>query len=196
MGARRLVRCYMPIDRGRIATNGWSQGKLFRPEDSARLIQQHGARLAGRTPVSPTTLILASHGCRHLSHIGDEEPDVTVFPILSIAGIAGLSFSPVSVHRPRAWHFEMKQDGSVIQCELLARTAFFIPRGELEVVTPWPGAALMERHAREFAPWLRVRWDRPAFPDEFNERLRVIQSKVRDTVKTSSSADPGIADRH
>src|SRR5712672_2939141 len=87
----------MPIDRTRIEANGWSQGKFFRPEDSAKLFEQHAARVACRTTTPPDTLILASHDCDILSHIGDDEPDVTVFPVLPL--VEGHSFSPVSVHR-------------------------------------------------------------------------------------------------
>lgn len=167
----------MPIDRTRIEANGWSQGKFFKPEDSAKLFEQHAARVTSRATTPPDTLILASHDCDILSHISDDEPDVTVFPVLPL--VEGQPFAPVSVHRPRAWHFEMEQAGQIVQRELLARTAFPIPRAELEVIRPWSDAALLGRYARQFAPWLGVRWHRPGFPDEFNERLRTIQSKIK-----------------
>lgn len=167
----------MPIDRTRIEANGWSQGKFFRPEDSAKLFEQHAARVACRTTTPLDTLILASHDCDILSHVGDDEPDVTVFPVLPL--VQGQPFTPVSVHRPRTWHFEMDQAGEIVQRELLARTAFPIPRAHLEVLRPWSDAILLDRYARQFAPWLGVRWHRPGFPDEFNERLRTVQSKIK-----------------
>jgi hypothetical protein len=167
----------MPIDRTRIEANGWCQGKFFTPEDATQLFERYGARVADRVTTNPDTLILASHDCDVLSHIGEDEPDVTVFPVLPLA--QGQQFSPVSVHRPRAWHFEMNRAGQTVQRELLARTAFPIPRADLEGLRPWSNAALPDRYARQFAPWLGVRWHRPGFPDEFNERLRTIQSKVK-----------------
>ncbi len=174
----------MTIDRTRIEANGWAQGKFFRPQDSTKLFEQHAARVACRTTTPPDTLILASHDCDILSHIGDDEPDVTVFPVLPL--VEGQPFTPVSVHRPRTWHFEMDQAGQIVRRELLARTAFPIPRGELEVLRPWSDATLLDRYARQFAPWLGVRWHRPGFPDEFNERLRTVQSKIkRDVARVS-----------
>lgn len=167
----------MSIDRTLIEANGWCQGKFFTPEDSTQLFERYGSRIADRVTTHPETLILASHDCDVLSHMGDDEPDVTVFPVLPLA--QGQQFSPVSVHRPRAWHFEMSRAGQTVQRELLARTAFPIPRADLEVLQPWSEAAIPDRYAREFAPWLGVRWNRPGFPDEFNERLRTIQSKVK-----------------
>lgn len=73
----------------------------------------------------------------------------------------------------------MNRAGQIVQRDLLARTAFPIPRADLEVLRPWSKADLPDRYARQFAPWLGVRWYRPGFPDEFNERLRTIQSKVK-----------------
>lgn len=70
----------MPIDRTRIEANGWSQGKFFRPEDSAKLFEQHAARVAGRTIAHPDTLILASHDCDILSCRLQRDNSSLLFP--------------------------------------------------------------------------------------------------------------------
>src|SRR6266702_3779715 len=119
----------MLIDRARIAANGWAQGKFFTPDDATRLVETHGQRVSARFAQQTSTLILASHDCDILSHAGEAEPDVTVYPVLPLRD--GQQFMPVSVQRPRVWHFEMLCDGTKVPREVLACSAFPIPRVDL-----------------------------------------------------------------
>src|SRR5688572_30248547 len=133
----------MPIDRAQILANGWNQGSFFLPEDAKRLLDEHGERVRTRIAQPIPSLILASHACDVLSHLDEDEPDVTVYPVLELR--AGEQFSPTAGQRPRVWHFEKQVDGQSARRALNARSGFSIPRGKLEALRPWHAASLLPR---------------------------------------------------
>jgi len=167
----------MPIDRARILAHGWRQGRLFTPEDSARLIGT-----VSPPPYLPRELhdgfrlIVASHSCDVVCE-RDDEPHVDVYPVIPLPGQADPL--QLAVRNARRLHLQLSVSGVELPCELIAASRFCLPRSLLAELSPDSSASLAELYLNHFVAWLASRFDRPAFPDEFNARLDPAKKKIR-----------------
>ena len=78
--------------------------------------------------------------------------------------------------------------GSEQMVELLAEPKSAILKKELFGIAPSAGYTLSSDHGRTLTRWLRARYDRATFPDEFIKRLSFVAEKIERATKTPVQA--------
>lgn len=167
-------------DHELIRANGWRQGRIFSPEDTATILEHCEAN---------ARLILVSHDC-DVVHAGDDEPYVEVCVASHLEdGVDGLYRW---ARNPRRLDIEVQLDGAPVGFSLLACDKQRVSRTELERCVPDQSASLSTRELAEVAIWLGKRYTRVALPDGFNERRRPANDAVRRILRRSSQFISGL----
>ena len=83
-------------------------------------------------------------------------------------------------------------DGTEQPVEILAHRIFRFHREELASIMPTVEQYLSEKGLKTLVRWLASRYDRPAFPAEFNDRLRPITGKLKGKATKMSEAVTGL----
>ncbi len=132
-----------------------------------------------------TMAIVASHDC-DLTQPPDREPQVEVIVGRKISALDGNSTHGKS---PRTLHLEFQGHESVFG-EFVITEKKSIRKNLLADFAPDTRSILGSADLHTFQFWLASRYNRPAFPDEFERRLNEsgLAEKIARALKTSSMA--------
>jgi len=152
-------------DATQVGRNGWRQGSVLAGESLDIL----GAE--GVYPPSPECVaLILSHDCDVVNASFDKEPQVELIwlsPREKPDGRMTLG------KNSRCLHLELATPSARGEWfEASARNRFILPRPLLQSIAPSPGFSLPAAGKRLVSRWIAKRYDRSAFPTEFNRRLR------------------------
>lgn len=153
----------------------WTQGSVLSAEAVTALVA------ASYLPVEwqDSWVVAVSHSCDLASADFDAEPRAELIRgrLLPAHGVDGNFTWGKS---PRRLHVE-KADHPAIEFNAWERMD--VPRAQLLAHAPDDERKLTEDQSRVLGRWIAKRYDRAAFPDSFNDRVRPIQSKLRKELK-------------
>lgn len=168
----------------------WRQGSILKKDDAIQIFEQVGATL-GKDEI----LIVASQSCDIASNRIDIDPTIE----FSIGEIKE-QINPIYRfnQNPRILHIELLaantfcEPTSGISVELIAHRKIAVEKNILENMTPDPTRGLPQSEKDSYVRWLAGRYDRPAFPTEFNRRLDSARDKIKQKAKKANSALLGL----
>lgn len=143
----------------------WRQG-FFLGEDAILALI-----LPDKENLKNTVVIVATHDCDLTQH-PDAEPMVEVV-IGCLVDILQGNFTHTK--SPRKLHLELKNEGSIVFAEFLAKNKISITKEHLAKFLPNNAQSLDDENINIFQRWLALRYRRSAFPDEFESRLKSIK---------------------
>lgn len=150
----------------------WRQGQLLTEEARTAL-----GLLNSESP-SETAVIVATHDC-DLVQSSEREPSVEVLVGRWINRPDGNSIHGKSA---RTLHLRFAdQDASPRWAEFVASAKLSVEKDRLQAFTPLETLALDVESKVTFQRWLAARYQRAAFPDEFERRI-VHQTKLADRI--------------
>jgi hypothetical protein len=158
-----------------IRSRNWTQGSFveFTPEERETLALDPKVEL----------YLLASHPCDIVLADLTKEPNVEILPVTEVKGLDGnLTFGK----NPR--RLEIAHSGHFFNVDIVNKASV----DRLLLAGKSPSAQLNEVDRRLFASWLAARYNRPAFADEFNVRMRQAAPKVSKVLKSSGDKISGI----
>ena len=138
----------------------WRQGSV---------LQQSVARNLGLITGEAATrcVVVVSHDCDIVNSTHEPEIEVIVGQIVTEAN-GNLTGGKNS----RKLHLSWQHRGEAYHVELRATDKCRIPKSALDKVPPDAGYTLEPQNLVTLRFWLGARYNRAAFPDEFNDRLR------------------------
>ena len=168
----------------------WRQGSIVKEDDAIQILSQTN-RALGKDEI----LIVASQSCDIASNRIDIDPTIE----FSIAQIKE-QFNPILRfnQNPRILHLELlaantgSQPTTGITVELFAHRKIVVEKFALENMKPDPTRGLPQLEKDIYVRWLAGRYDRPAFPTEFNRRLESARDKIRQKAKKANAAVFGL----
>lgn len=146
-------------DPRRIRQGNWEQGAIISPTDLAAL----------EIGLSGPCGVLLSQSCDVLALSYDDEP---VVEIITCVPVERADSRYVKLRNPRVVHLPVDVDGAPVYHEFRAHDRFLVPRHLLETISRDPTRTLPPESLRMLQTWVIERYLRPAFPDEFNVRLK------------------------
>jgi hypothetical protein len=164
------------VDHEAIRKNGWRQGHLFTAEDTRALAESVGCSV-----VEGGLFVLVSHDC-DIVHSGDSEPYAYVCvaePLTEDQLDGGKSHGKNS----RSLQVPVQSGSESCVYEVQASSLIPINREQLQKLVPHESCTLSATSTDVLARWLASRFERAAFPDTFNERLRPVSKKVIEKFK-------------
>jgi hypothetical protein len=150
----------MAFDVAEIKKRGWQQGSLFSIESTHKL-------LGAAYPGGGARLILATHDCDIL-HKGGHEPNIDAFVATPIERVSALD---TKARNARRLHIPIYIDGAPRDHEIRFWSRTVLQRECLKSHAPAEDAFL-GTNLPILREWLGKRYDRAAWPDAFNERLK------------------------
>lgn len=148
---------------------GWRQGSIIRRSDIPDLLN-----FIGKEPESELILIIASQSCDIANNNIELDPCVDISIARRVAKHNGnLTFNK----NPRQLHSELKvftEDENVLSreyIEIKAAERVSLPKEHLATIEPDTSMLLENEHLNHYVKWLASRYDRPALPTEFNQRV-------------------------
>ncbi|OEU48366.1 MAG: hypothetical protein BA866_04850 [Desulfobulbaceae bacterium S5133MH15] len=166
-----------------IESNGWRQGKVFNDEElpaSVKSQQYHADSL----------FVITMQSCDLVHYQLEDEPYAECIECQRIEEIDG---NYTFAKNPRRLHLSISHiDGTEQPVEILAHRIFRFHREELASIIPSVEQYLSEKGLKTLVRWLASRYDRPAFPAEFNDRLRPITGKLKGKATKMSEAVTGL----
>jgi hypothetical protein len=160
-----------------IRANGWGQGSIFRPSDHGAL-QEH----ARCTLADTDCCIVISQSCDLLCNDFEAEPIAEL--VLARRLNSPLDGNYTHVRNARRLQFHIEVASAPIGFDARIRDRFSIPRSFLARYQPDPLRRLLQTEHFEVINWILARYDRVAFPDEFNRRIaEVVERKVKRVLK-------------
>jgi hypothetical protein len=148
------------MDVPAIIGQGWRQGSLFTLEASQAFLGEKRTHDASR-------LILASQDC-DIVHRGNGEPFVDTFEAKPIPALAP---TEARARNARHLHLPLSVNGLAQPHQIKFWSRLALPRERLGEFAPDPQTVLTPGALKWFRQWLGSRYDRPALPDVFNNRL-------------------------
>lgn len=138
----------------------WRQGDTVSASDLVDLVQ---------LPDLDETIvgIVVSHDC-DLAAGEDKEPRIELIPARPIKRLGQDSHAKTA----RRLHIQYETDAGAICFELRAAEKLWIPKAKLLALSPASDVRLLPEGRRILQRWLAVRYDRAAFPANFENRLR------------------------
>lgn len=127
--------------------------------------------LSDKKNLENTVVIVATHDC-DLTQQPDAEPMLEVV-IGCLVDIPQGNFTHTK--SPRKLHVELKNEGSIVFAEFLAKNKISIAKEHLAKFLPNNALSLDVENINIFQRWLALRYRRSAFPDEFESRLKSIK---------------------
>lgn len=154
--------------------NGWRQGCIV-PEHLSRELLSHGI------PSDADAVIVVSHDCDVTHHSLDSEPYVEV---LIARRVEQLNGAFTDGKNPRKLHFEVVFSENVLQpMEACAHDRILVPRRLFMRSSPDGNRSCSSKTIEQIGDWLSRRYNRVALPDNFNDRLKPVQSKIKKLMK-------------
>lgn len=168
----------------------WRQGSIVKQDDAIEIVKQLNLTLG-----EDWILIVASQSCDIANNRTDIDPTIE----FSIAQIKE-QINPIYQfnQNPRILHLKLLTVNTAsvptteISVELIAHKKFTIDKSILENMTPDQTRGLAQSEKDSYVRWLAGRYDRPAFPTEFNRRLESARDKIRQKAKKANSALLGL----
>lgn len=139
----------------------WRQGSVLPLSASQAL------NLLPRSEEETHCAVVVSHDCDIANAL--QEPDVEVVVGQFVSSANG-NFT--AGKNSRKLHLDWHHEGSVCHIELSANAKRRVPKCALAEVLPNDSYMLDEKNLATLRFWLGARYNRAAFPDEFNNRLR------------------------
>ena len=153
-----------------IRANGWRQGALVRVEDHRTLPQSIRDEMTARARV-----LVVSQDCDLVHESYESEPKIEV--ILATAIERKQDGNLTHGKNPRQLQVPFDDNNAEVWFQCNAADRYFIKRDLLETITPADELSLTKRGGDVLVRWLVNRYQRAAFPDEFNRRLAPIQKR-------------------
>jgi hypothetical protein len=148
----------------------WRQGDIVSASNLRELIQ--------RSDLGETTVgIVVSHDC-DLAAGEDKEPRIELIPACPITRLGQDSHAKTS----RRLHIQYQTDAGAICFELRAVEKCWVPKAKLLALTPASDVRLVSEGRRILQRWLAARYDRAAFPENFEIRLRQTSKTSKKTL--------------
>ncbi len=162
------------FDAARVKELGWRQGSILPPELCQELIEADELRSQEAGGAVP---IVISHACDITNKKLADEPFVE---LLMAQLLPGDATNGLLVHgrNPRRLQFVLRIDGVLRIAEARAHDRCFIDRNRLMGHAPDPARTCEPQALDEVVLWLTKRYNRAAFPDTFNERIRKTQRPI------------------
>jgi hypothetical protein len=168
----------------------WRQGSIVKQDDAIQILNQIHNTLG-----KDVVLIVASQSCDIANNRIDLDPTIE----FSIGQIKEQSNSTLRFNQnPRTLHIELlsvntaSQPTTRLSVELIAHRKITIEKIILERMKPDPTRGMPQSELDSYVRWLAGRYDRPAFPSEFNRRLESTRDKVRQKAKKANPALLGL----
>ena len=175
----------MESDSESIRHSGWKQGSLVRQGDVETLIgaavDQIGTLDLTR---DRTGLIVVSQDC-DLVRDSVAEPFVELIAIKKNRESKPQYFNG---RNPRLLQIPvMKSQGGTSIQEISIHDRFRVEKKWLRDLAPDENKWLEERYRKLLCGWIAKRYDRPAFPDAFNQRLEPVERRLETLFKSKIS---------
>lgn len=146
-----------------IREKGWRQGSILQNEDVRDYLG------SSETPSDEIVGIVITQSCDLVHHSLEGEPSVEIL-LGKIVDKPNPSFR-FSKH-PRKLHLHLAHTDTNEQfVELVPHEKSIVARELLKDIEPDPARFLPEQDLRVLTSWLAARYDRPALPDAFNDRI-------------------------
>ena len=142
----------------------WRQGSVLPPEAAAAL----GLRHLGDP--ERTRVVVVSHDCDIANDDLDDEPEVEVI-VGRILSEADPNHTRTKSVRRLHLEYHRSSGGAAIELAMIAKKS--VPKNRLVAWGPDPAYDLDQDNVATLQHWLSVRYKRAAFPDEFNDRMKV-----------------------
>ena len=140
----------------------WRQGYFL---DKTTIIEQN---LLLPDLADSTLVIIASHDC-DLAQPPDTEP---VFEVVIGHFTDKLDGSCTNTKNPRKLHLSIESHGGQKYAELITINRAYLPKALLPDIKPDEELHLSTTDLTVFRRWLSIRYNRSAFPDQFDSRLK------------------------
>jgi len=164
----------IPFDSEVIRKNGWRQGSVC--SDLARSVI---------CKIPDALAILLSHNCDIVQKRLDKEPNVEILIAVPIDQSDG---NCIKGKNSRCYHFSLND----LFYEIKATERISVPRHFLVKNEPHSSQLSMEE-VNAIVHWFAQRYERPAFPDNFNKRLSDATKKViKNALEESGNLVSGI----
>ena len=150
----------------------WRQG-FFLGEDAILAL-----KLPDKENFKNIVVIVATHDYDLTQH-PDAEPMLEVV-IGCLVDIPQGNFTHTK--SPRKLHVELKNEGSIVFAEFLAKNKISIAKEHLAKFLPNNALSLDVENINIFQRWLALRYRRSAFPDEFEKRLKSKPNKLDEKI--------------
>ncbi len=162
----------------RIIANQWEQGAIVAHDDLRAL---YDAGLLGRAPADARAIgVVLSQSCDIVNHSYVLEPEIEVWLVTPVDAPDAQFFS---LKNPRRLHLEAESDTGLCWLDVEGHARASLPRWALEVLRPTTGIRLGAAGVRLLIDFLVNRFQRPAFPDEFNRRRRGADRKIETVLR-------------
>lgn len=141
----------------------WRQGAVLRHEDAIRLGLLHE-----QSP-QDVRVVVVSHDCDLANDNLEVEPDLEVIVGRVVATANGTYTHAKS---PRTLHWEISTHNAVMTIELVATAKRRVRKTDLAQSAPDPAYLVTPAQLQVLRYWLGIRYNRAAFPDSFDQRLK------------------------
>ncbi len=161
-----------------IRRHRWRQGRVI-PATAHELLRDHAKLALSETDCC----IVVSQSCDLLFPDLDAEPLAEIVVAKPLAEGVELDGNFTFAKNARRLHLEIDIDGQDVAHELLIRNRFSIPRALLKEFPPDLQRTLPESEIETAVRWVIARYERTAFPDQFNSRVERADRKIKAIVK-------------
>jgi hypothetical protein len=176
-------------DFGALETLGWRQLAVLPPE----LVTEALKHAPDRIEMSDDdVVVVASHDCDVCCRQATE-PDVELMAIAKLQG-GTLDGNFTNLKSPRQLQFATRGEGPGLApgaaYEAHANRRWWVPRALLG--TSGPSEVLVSDPPELVARWLGRRYDRPAFPTTFNDRISPVDARIARLLRPESDTITGL----
>lgn len=154
-----------------IREHNWRQGNIFPKEAHSILAEQLRIDLT-----DDCACIVVTHSCSILHEHFEQEP---VIEILVARPSDKLDGNAMYVRNPRRLHFSLSVTEEQKSFEVWAKDRYRLPREILAKYRPDTNRYFEKNNLLTLVAWLVARYERAAFPDNFQERLAPIKAKLK-----------------
>lgn len=175
----------MDADSGSIRASGWRQGSMVRTCDAESLLNASIDQIPPQERIeSETSLVVISQDC-DLFRESNHEPFVE---ILLCNPVQDQNPLYLNGRNPRILHIPaMNLKGAESILEIIIQDRFRVMKNFFQRLYPDNSIWLKDRYVGLLAGWIAKRYERPAFPDEFNSRLKIVDKRLEKLFKSDSS---------
>src|SRR6266571_876072 len=160
-----------------IRANGLPQGSLFPTSDHSVLQPFSKQELT-----SKSCCVVISQSCDLVCPDLVAEPAAELVLAHALGSAADGSFTHAK--NPRRLHFHVKISTGSMAHEAHIRDRFSVTRSLLATHRPDQTRELPDEDVQDLISWILARYERTAFPDEFNVRIRAItEQKIKPILK-------------
>jgi hypothetical protein len=164
----------------RIHEHSWRQGCFVNENLIQSAVPIGGTKSERRE--SGWRYIVVTQSCDLLSKKIDDEPWCEV---LCLRSIPTADPSLQNGRNPRLMHLVVQESGIDHNFEVAAKDRLFIPRELLANHPPETTIEIDALNLELLTEWLAKRYTRPAFPDQFNVRLKPKREKFKNLLRKS-----------